>query len=206
MQAMNEGTIKKNTSILIGTNNNEGTCTQQQLYGGRNQPQLTHLVSSLAHTGTTFVYAGVHFSLPTFLYQLAMDFVFDDKAKDVLAFYKVCHHHHHDTASHLRGHASLAQCPLPLQNITGGEFDDSRKVLSRVLTDYWFRCASERLATGAVEFGAAQAFVYRYDHIFSDSALFTKFGLPAACENAVNKRSQQIKRTPHNTGAMLFDP
>ena len=58
---------------------------------------------------------------------------------------------------------------------------DARDSLSEVLTDYWFKCASGRIA-GAVAAGGSEAYVYRYDHLDSFSAIFaTVGGLPEIC-------------------------
>lgn len=66
---------------------------------------------------------------------------------------------------------------------------DGRTPLSNVLTDYWFRCASMQFADAAVAAGKP-AFAYRFDHVFSGSAVFPKFGLPAICETAVCHASE----------------
>lgn len=58
---------------------------------------------------------------------------------------------------------------------------DARDSLSEVLTDYWFKCSAGRIA-GAVAAGGGNAYVYRYDHLDSFSAIFaTVGGLPEIC-------------------------
>lgn len=66
-----------------------------------------------------------------------------------------------------------------------GELDDGRPFMSQVLTDFWFRCASEQWATSALKKGVP-AYFYRYSHILSDSSVFARFGLPAICANVVS--------------------
>ena len=46
------------------------------------------------------------------------------------------------------------------------------------------RCASEQFASRASTSGAA-AWVYQFQHLFSDSFLFAKFGLPTICVTEV---------------------
>lgn len=106
--------------------------------------------------GSTFIYAAFHDPMPSALFQFLTWGIFFDEADSILQEYK---------------------------NITSiGEWDDGRTWFSRILTDYWFRCASEQFGT-AVSKAGSKAFVYRYNHLFSDSTLFPKFGLPAICEN-----------------------
>lgn len=62
-------------------------------------------------------------------------------------------------------------------------FTDGRLLLSRVLTHYWFRCASEKFANAAAAGNGTSAYVYRYDHVFSVGQLFSAFGLPKFCAN-----------------------
>ena len=50
------------------------------------------------------------------------------------------------------------------------------------LTDFWFKCASERIAKAAAA-AAQPVFVYRYDHVISFPSIFPQYGLPAVCEN-----------------------
>ena len=61
---------------------------------------------------------------------------------------------------------------------------DGRPFLSQWLTDFWFRCASEQWAASAYK-RSVPAYFYRFDHVFSDAAIFAKFGLPSVCVNLV---------------------
>jgi hypothetical protein len=63
-------------------------------------------------------------------------------------------------------------------------WEDGRPFMSQVLTDFWFRCASEQWATSALKQGVP-AYFYRYSHVFSDGSVFSRFGLPAICANVV---------------------
>ena len=58
---------------------------------------------------------------------------------------------------------------------------DTRDSLSYVLTDYWFKCSSERIAA-LVRQGGQNAFVYRFQHNVSFPKLFPQYGLPTICE------------------------
>merc|ERR1711934_342363 len=69
------------------------------------------------------------------------------------------------------------------KNITSiNDMADGRTWFSRVITDYWFRCGSEVFAKAVTKAGS-DAFVYRFDHVYNDSTLFSKFGLPAICSS-----------------------
>lgn len=59
--------------------------------------------------------------------------------------------------------------------------------MSQVLTDFWFRCASEQWATSALK-QSKPAYFYRYEHILSDGSVFPRFGLPDICSNVVSRR------------------
>jgi len=60
--------------------------------------------------------------------------------------------------------------------------DDGRVPFCRVLTDYLFACSQEQFAVAAAK-ARQPAWVYRYDHVFSGSWIFPKFGMPAECGN-----------------------
>jgi acetylcholinesterase/cholinesterase len=58
---------------------------------------------------------------------------------------------------------------------------DGREPISRMLTDYWFRCGSEQVLA-AQHAANANVFQYKYSHIYSNSSIFVQFGLPPVCE------------------------
>lgn len=106
--------------------------------------------------GQTFLYDIAE--IPDIAFEIAVDFLFgSDNGEKVINFYK---------------------------DLIPGDWDDGRPFMSQVLTDYWFRCASESLATSALK-QSVPAYFYRYSHVLSDSAVFTRFGLPAICANVV---------------------
>ena len=79
-------------------------------------------------------------------------------------------------------------------NFTNVPSDDYRDVLSRILTDGWFRCPSERFATEMTNAGSA-AYVYTYNHPhFSGANLFDLFGMPVECHN---KTCHEVRNVQH---------
>ena len=68
------------------------------------------------------------------------------------------------------------------------QFDDARVPLSRVVTNYWFRCADEKFLLAPSAHGAA--FAYRYNHVYSNASLFPSFGLPEICATVVCHASE----------------
>jgi carboxylesterase type B len=73
-----------------------------------------------------------------------------------------------------------------------GTDTDARVSISMVLTDYGFRCASERVAAlvampaspaSSPASSSAPAFVYRYSHSLSFGTKVVKAGLPSICGN-----------------------
>ena len=58
-----------------------------------------------------------------------------------------------------------------------------------MVTDYWFRCASERFLAGAVKNGAP-AYAYRFNHLYSNASIFPTFGLPQICSSVVCHASE----------------
>lgn len=145
------------------------------------------VVGTNANEGATFIYSAVKY-LPLPAYDLAVAALFGIQGADVLQQYKVS--------------------VVPPVNVSM----DARVPLSTMLTDFWFRCASERL-TGAVANAGLPAFVYRcaaaglpfppghgantyraptrsYDHVASFSAILAKFGLPDVCETEVCHASE----------------
>jgi len=59
---------------------------------------------------------------------------------------------------------------------------DGRVPFCLVLTDYLFEC-SQMQFTMATASRNQKTWVYRYDHVFSGSWIFPKFGMPARCGN-----------------------
>lgn len=130
------------------------------------------LVGSNHNEGTTFIYAALKNALPTFLFELAEWGIFGTTyVKEIEAMYK---------------------------NITpSSSWADGRDMFSRIITDYWFACATERFAQAASAKGTP-AYVYRYDHVLSFSSIFGKFGIPPVCETRVCHGSE-LPMVFHNT-------
>lgn len=116
------------------------------------------LIGTNQNEGVTFIFAAFpKTEVPTILYEGALEGIFGvDKGRRVIERYK---------------------------NLTHGPFADARFALSAVITDYWWLCSGQRLATAAAKHGGV-AYFYHFDHVFSSSWLFSKFGLPTQCENA----------------------
>lgn len=112
------------------------------------------IVGTNQDEGATFVYAGVNFWLPEYLYPLAMDAIFEKDGPKVVNYYK-----------------NVSQA-----------WNDTRDSLSYVLTDFWFKCSAEAIANYVSNAGLP-TYVYRFNHIVSFPAIFPTFGLPAVCEN-----------------------
>jgi carboxylesterase type B len=96
---------------------------------------------------------------------------------------------------------TLAQAIDARPDYHSASVTDARTVLSHVVTDYWFRCASERFAAAAVAAGA-RAYVYRYAHLYSNASIFPTFGLPPICAQVVCHASElpfSFHRTPDFT-------
>lgn len=93
------------------------------------------VVGTNANEGATFIYSATKY-LPLPAYDLAVAAIFGIQGADVLQQYKVS--------------------VVPPVNVS----QDARVPLSTMLTDFWFRCASERL-TAAVAKAGLPAFVYR---------------------------------------------
>jgi carboxylesterase type B len=137
------------------------TAEPQEVIDSGNWARVPVLLGTNTNEGETFIYDAVDFPLPGFLINLALDVVFDPAAS-----------------------AQITQQPRYLTNVS-----DGRTPLSNVLTDYWFRCASMQFAKAAVAAGQP-AWAYRFDHVFSASQIFPKFGLPAICVTAVCHASE----------------
>jgi carboxylesterase type B len=129
----------------------------QSLAAGDFPANVAVLLGTNSNEGTTFIFGGLPQPLPGALYDLALDVVFGGNASRIVDFGP---------------------------QYAAGFTNDSRQALSNLLTDYWFRCPSQHFALGATQAGA-QAWVYRYNHVFSNRSLFVKFGFPAQCAEQV---------------------
>lgn len=81
------------------------------------------LVGTNTNEADTFVYDGVSFWLPMFLYEDAIQFVFLRDYRTILDYYQRYH------------------------------FRDGRDALSQVFTDYWFRCSAQKFLTAVGKLG-----------------------------------------------------
>ena len=108
-------------------------------YWGRSVPVL---LGTNTNEGETFIYDGVDFPLPGFLAEAAILGIFEDL----------------NVTERVQG-----QPRYHYQN-----FPDGRTPLSNVVTDYWFRCASEKFLAGAHAAGTA-AWAYRFDRAWAAS-------------------------------------
>jgi carboxylesterase type B len=57
-----------------------------------------------------------------------------------------------------------------------------------VVTDYWFRCASEVFLRNSGP--SSRLFAYRFDHLYSNASIFPTFGLPEICATVVCHASE----------------
>ena len=80
--------------------------------------QVPLLIGTVQDEGATFIYAGVTTWLPEALHPLIMDAIFFSDGPKVVDFY----------------------------NPVAAAWRDARDSLSYVLTDYWFKCSSARMA------------------------------------------------------------
>lgn len=113
------------------------------------------LVGTNTNEGDTFVTGGLNFPLPGPLADAAYDLIFGvDNAKRVKA--------------------------RPRYDPSNYPFLNGTWPLSNVLTDYWFRCSTEQFANAAIQ-GGKTAWVYRFDHLWSQASMLPKYGLPAVC-------------------------
>lgn len=124
------------------------------------QSDIPVLIGTNGFEGQTFVYAATKDVLPSWLLPLVYPVVLggEDNAKQILA----------------RERYAVATS------------DDAKVQLSNIVTDAWFRCASELFVDSA----QAPAFVYRYNHTFSHSEVFGEFGLPTICEKVACHASE----------------
>lgn len=120
------------------------------------------LLGTNTNEGETFVFDGVDFPLPNFLAEVAYWGIFGENstaARDIAA--------------------------QPRYNWT--RFSDARLPLSALVTDYWFRCASEVFLRGST---SPHLFAYRFDHLYSNASIFPTFGLPKICAEVVCHASE----------------
>ena len=115
------------------------------------------LVTTNTNEGATFVYAAVDFEVPSFLIPLAYDLLWGEEASK-----------------------NISKNAL----YDASKFADGRTPLSHVTTDHLFRCPAQLWAS-AVNAHGRSAFVGRYNHLWSFSWLFAKFGLPSICTTEV---------------------
>eukprot|EP00505_MAST-04D_sp_SCG-Rhode-Island_P000389 Stramenopile-MAST_4_protein_389 len=74
--------------------------------------------------------------------------------------------------------------------------DDGRVAFGNILTDYWFRCASQKMALDSI---ASPAYQYRYNHMASFAAnLWPKYGLPFCVGEVCH--GAELPFVFHNTG------
>ena len=130
-------------------------------YWGKNIPIL---LGTNSNEGETFIYDGVDFPLPGFLVPYAY--------LGILNF--------NETAAQLVDKE-------PRYNTS--KYADGRTPLSQMVTDFWFRCASERFVATATANGAT-TYVYRFDHLYSNASIFPGFGLPKICAQVVCHASE----------------
>ena len=130
-------------------------------YWGKGLPVL---LGTNSGEGETFIYDGVDFPLPGFLVPEAY--------LGLLGF--------NETAARLVNEQ-------PRYNSSA--YADGRAPLSHMVTDFWFRCASERFLAAAAASGAP-AYAYRFDHLYSNASIFPTFGLPQICTEVVCHASE----------------
>lgn len=102
---------------------------------GRYHRDVPLLIGYNQDEGPTFIFDGISY-MPLPVYDLAMAVLFTLRAPDVLQHYKVS--------------------VYPPVNLT----QDARGPIATMLTDFWFRCASQRAAAALAEHGTP-AYVYR---------------------------------------------
>jgi carboxylesterase type B len=73
--------------------------------------------------------------------------------------------------------------------------EDARPVLSQIVTDYLFRCASRQIVS-AISADGTNTFNYRYSHVMADKAIFKEIGQPE-CANVTCHAAEL---------PMLFEP
>eukprot|EP01062_Namystynia_karyoxenos_P033610 TRINITY_DN24729_c0_g4_i2.p1 TRINITY_DN24729_c0_g4~~TRINITY_DN24729_c0_g4_i2.p1 ORF type:complete len:435 (+),score=158.05 TRINITY_DN24729_c0_g4_i2:400-1704(+) len=147
-----------------------------RLWGKGSFSKVPVMIGTNQDEGATFIYAGIKDWIPEALFPAVMDGIFGKDGKKVVDFYK---------------------------NASSG-WRDTRDSLSYVLTDFWFKCASEHIAAAAAAAGQP-VFVYRYQHVVSFPGIFPQYGLPVVCE----KRTCHASEIPfvfHNTANYSMAP
>jgi len=124
------------------------------------QADVPVLLGTNGFEGQTFVYAATKADIPSALMPLVYPVIFGGE----------------DNSAAILSQPRYATALSP----------DAKVQLSNIITDAYFRCASERFADAAT----APAFVYRYNHTFSHSEVFGKFGLPTVCEKVACHASE----------------
>jgi len=126
---------------------------------------LPVLLGTNTNEGETFIYDGVDFPLPGFLIPLAY-------------------------AGILGLNETAAAIVNAQPRYNSSAYADGRTPLSQMVTDMWFRCASERFLFGAAAGGATELHAYRFDHLYSNASIFPTFGLPQICSEVVCHASE----------------
>jgi len=124
---------------------------EEAFQNGKINKDVAVMEGSNAADGQTFVYAGVNTWVPDFLANIVDEAVFYPDGKEVAKRY------------------------------ANSSINDGRWLFGEVLTDYLFRCFTQRYSQASYNNGH-KTFVYRYTHVFSASWLWPKFGLPDICE------------------------
>jgi carboxylesterase type B len=123
------------------------------------QSDVPVLLGTNGFEGQTFIYSATTDVLPTWLLDIA---------------YPV-----------LLGGSDNAKQIESQPRYSPSSYSDAKEQLSNVVTDAWFRCASEIFADHA-----QTGWVYRYNHTFSHSEVFGEFGLPTICEKVACHASE----------------
>ncbi len=109
------------------------------------------------------MFDGVDFPLPNFLAEAAIWGIFGENSTTAAAVEKQPRYHYQS-------------------------FNDARLVISNVVTDYWFRCASEVFLRASSS--SSKRFAYRFNHLYSNASIFPTFGLPQVCATVVCHASE----------------
>jgi len=120
------------------------------------------MLGTNTNEGETFVFDGVDFPLPNFLAEVAIWGIFGENSTAAADVQKQPRYHYES-------------------------FTDARLVISNVVTDYWFRCASEVFLRSSA---APHLFAYRFNHLYSNASIFPTFGLPQICAEVVCHASE----------------
>ena len=118
--------------------------------------QISRPTRSNTNEGATFIYDKGFPGVSGFEFNVALPAIFGSKAA---------------------GDKVAKRYPAPL-------FGSARGAISRMITDFWFRCSSESLALSQSKTGLS-SYVYRFNHAPSFKQLWPQFGLPSACEEKV---------------------